>query len=98
MPRPDDHPPATGGPTTSKALAAIAGLACLACCLIPVLLTAGVIGGTAWITLGQWMPTTVLVLAAAGAGMFWVTARRRRRRPRGSGTYCRCDRLVTTAA
>jgi DNA-binding transcriptional MerR regulator len=96
MPRPDDHPPATAGPTTSKALAVIAGFACLACCLIPVLLTAGVIGGTAWITLGQWMPTTVLVLAAAGAGMFWVTARRRR--PRGCGTYCRCAQLATTAA
>ena len=95
MPQPDDHPPATSGRATSKALAGIAGLACLACCLIPILLTAGVISGAAWITLGRWMPT--IALAAAAAGLFWVTAHRRRR-PAGCGTDCRCDWPATTAA
>lgn len=97
MPPPDDHPRATSGSAISRALAGIAGLACLACCLIPVLLTAGVIGGATWITLGRWMPTIALVLAAAGAGLFWVTARRQRRTA-GCGTDCRCDRPATTAA
>lgn len=97
MPQPDDHPPATSGSTTSKALAALAGLACLACCLIPILLTAGVLGGAAWITLGRWMPTIALVLAAAGAGLFWATAHRRRR-PTGCGADCSCDRPATAAA
>lgn len=97
MPQPDDHaPPATSGSATSKALAALAGLACLACCLIPVLLTAGVLGGAAWITLGRWMPTIAVVLAAAAAGLFWVTARRRR--STGCGADCSCDRPATTAA
>lgn len=95
MPPPHDHPPATPGSTTSKALAGLAALACLACCLIPVLLTAGALGGAAWITLGRWMPTIAIVLAAAAAGLFWVTARRRRT---SCGTACRCDRPATTAA
>ncbi len=96
MPQPHDRRLATLGSPTSKAFAGLAGLACLACCLIPVLLTAGVLGGTAWITLGQWMPTIALVLAAAAAGLFWVTVRRRHRT--GCGTDCRCDRPATTAA
>ncbi len=97
MPPPDDHPRATSGSAISRALAGIAGLACLACCLIPVLLTAGVIGGATWITLGRCMPTIALVLAAAAAGLFWVTARRRRR-PVGCGAGCSCDRPAATAA
>jgi len=102
MPQPDDHPPLdhppTSGSATPKALAVIAGLAWLACCLIPILLTAGVLGGAAWIILGQWMLAAALALAAAAAGLFWVTARRRRRRPTGCGAGCRCDRPATTAA
>ena len=98
MPQPDNDPPATSGSATSRALAGIAGLACLACGLIPVLLTAGVLGGAAWIALGRLMPSIALALAAA-AGLVWVTARRRRgRRPAGCGAGCRCDRLATTAA
>ena len=102
MPQPDGHPPDDHPPTSasarSTALAVIAGLACLACCLVPVLLTAGVLGGAAWIALGRWMPSIALALAAA-AGLVWVTARRRRgRRPAGCGTDCRCDRPATTAA
>lgn len=97
MPRPIDHPPTTFGSAASKALVGIAGLAGLACCLIPVLLTAGGLGGVAWTTLGQWMPTIALVLAAAGAGLFWVTARRRRQPP-GCGTHCSRDWPAKSAA
>jgi mercuric ion transport protein len=32
---------------TPKALASLAGLACLACCLLPALITAGVVGAGA---------------------------------------------------
>ena len=98
MPQLDNDPPAISGSATSRALAGVAGLACLACCLIPILVTIGVLGGAAWIGLGRWLPTIALALAAA-AGLVWVTARRRRgRRPAGCGTDCRCDRPATTAA
>ena len=83
----------TGIPTP---LAGLAGLACLACCLLPVLLTAGVLGGAGWIALGQWLPTLALALAAVAAGSFWVAARRRR--TTGCGTECTCRRHPTAAA
>jgi hypothetical protein len=97
MPTPDEHSAATAGTSMPKALAGLAGLACLACCLIPVLLTAGVLGGAGWIALGQWMPVLALALAATVAGRFWVTARRRRR-PARCRTGCTCGQHVSATA
>ena len=97
MPTPDEHSTAIAGTRMPKALAGMAGLACLVCCLVPVLLTAGVLGGAGWIALGQWMPAIALALAVAAAALFWVAARRRRR-PISCGPGCSCGGPTSAAA
>ncbi|WP_326784838.1 hypothetical protein [Streptomyces sp. NBC_00151] len=62
-------------PRTTKALASLAGLACLACCLLPVLITAGVVGAGASAIVG-WLPAIAITLAAL-AGVTWWALRRR---------------------
>ncbi|MGW7408620.1 hypothetical protein ACWGI9_33880 [Streptomyces sp. NPDC054833] len=80
---------------TPKALAGLAGLACLACCLLPVLMTAGVVGAGASAVVG-WLPALALVLAAL-AGAAWWFGRRRSSRSCGSaatsehGCGCKAD-------
>ena len=54
----------------------MAGLACALCCLIPLLLAAGVLGGAGWAFLGQIMPGVALALAALTALAFWRARRR----------------------
>ncbi|HEY3033683.1 MAG TPA: hypothetical protein VGJ54_03375 [Streptosporangiaceae bacterium] len=60
-----------------SSLTGLAGLACAACCAVPLLLTAGVIGGTGWAAAGQWMPGIALALAFAAGGAWWWASRRR---------------------
>ncbi|MDG5801231.1 hypothetical protein P9869_00795 [Streptomyces ossamyceticus] len=60
---------------TPKALAFLAGLACLACCLLPALITAGVVGAGASAVVG-WLPAAALALAALAAGSWWFGRRR----------------------
>jgi mercuric ion transport protein len=58
-----------------KTLAGMAGLACVACCLLPVLIAAGVVGTGASVVVG-WLPALAIALAAAAAGVWWFGKRR----------------------
>ncbi|MEV0453815.1 hypothetical protein [Catellatospora methionotrophica] len=72
-------------------LGSLAGLACALCCLIPLLLAAGLLGGGGWAFLGDVMPGVALVLAAA-TGLAWWQANRRRTHATGcSGGNCACS-------
>lgn len=76
--------------TTSKSgtgLGILAGTACVACCALPVLITAGVLSGTGAAFLADKMPIIAVVLAVAAAGAFAVAARRKSR-PNGCGDSC----------
>ncbi len=52
-------------------LGGLAGLACALCCVIPLLLAAGILGGTTWALLGQILPGIALGLAALTGLAFW---------------------------
>ncbi|MGC2998649.1 hypothetical protein ACPF8X_09765 [Streptomyces sp. G35A] len=68
-----------------KALGGLAALACVACCALPVLITAGVVGAGAGAVVG-WLPAVAVVLAVLAAGTWWL---RQRRRP------CSCTAKTT---
>ncbi|MFF5363732.1 hypothetical protein ACFY4I_30785 [Streptomyces scabiei] len=61
---------------TPKALGGLAALACVACCALPVLITAGVVGAGAGVVVG-WLPALAVVLAVLAAGTWWLGQRRR---------------------
>ncbi|MFF8953525.1 hypothetical protein ACF09I_32685 [Streptomyces sp. NPDC014940] len=61
---------------TPKALGGLAALACVACCALPVLITAGVLGASAGAVVG-WLPALATVLAMLAAGTWWLGQRRR---------------------
>ena len=60
-----------------KGLVGLAGLACAACCLIPVLLAAGVIGGAGWATIGRALPAVAVMLVVGAALVWWWAAQRK---------------------
>ncbi|MEV0650739.1 hypothetical protein AB0I28_36345 [Phytomonospora sp. NPDC050363] len=71
-------------------MAGLTGLACAACCAIPVLVTAGVLGGAGWAALGDVMPGIAVVMAAL-TGLAWWMLRRRRAHATGcQGGSCAC--------
>ncbi|MFF0009794.1 hypothetical protein ACFYQT_41155 [Streptomyces tibetensis] len=70
-----------------KALGGLAALACVACCALPVLITAGVVGAGAGAVVG-WLPALAVVLGVLAAGTWWLCQRR------GS---CSCSSLAKTA-
>ncbi|MFI8251956.1 hypothetical protein [Streptomyces filamentosus] len=53
----------------------MAALACVACCALPVLITAGVVGAGAG-TVAGWLPALAVVLAVLAAGAWWYGRRR----------------------
>ncbi|MFJ8570380.1 hypothetical protein [Streptomyces sp. NPDC093514] len=61
---------------TPKALGGLAALACVACCALPVLIAAGVVGAGAGVVVG-WLPALAVVLAVLAAGTWWLGQRRR---------------------
>lgn len=61
---------------TPKTLGGLAALACVACCALPVLITAGVVGAGAGAVVG-WLPAIAVVLAVLAAGTWWLGQRRR---------------------
>lgn len=73
-----------------SSLTGLAGLACVACCAIPLLLTAGVLGGAGWAAAGAWMPGIAIVLAALAATAWWWARRHRHRAGCAGGTGCAC--------
>ncbi len=70
-------------------LTGLTGLACALCCLIPLLLAAGLLGGAGWAVLGQIMPGIALALAAV-TGLAWWWARRRTHATGCAGGDCSC--------
>jgi hypothetical protein len=71
-------------------LTGLTGLACALCCVIPLLLAAGIIGGAGWAYLGQLMPGVAIALAAL-TGLAWWWAQRRTSHQDGcSGGACSC--------
>nr|WSW47255.1 mercury transporter [Streptomyces sp. NBC_01001] len=60
---------------TPKALGGLAALACVACCALPVLITAGVVGAGAGAVVG-WLPALAVALAVLAAGTWWLGQRR----------------------
>ncbi|GGS39090.1 hypothetical protein Snoj_28610 [Streptomyces nojiriensis] len=73
MPDPAADPQPSRAP---KALGGLAALACVACCALPVLITAGVVGAGAGAVVG-WLPALAVVLAVLAAGTWWYGQRRR---------------------
>lgn len=73
MPDPAADPRSQRAP---KTLGGLAALACVACCALPVLLTAGVLGAGAGAVVG-WLPALAVVLAVLAAGTWWYGQRRR---------------------
>jgi mercuric ion transport protein len=73
-PAPDPQSARARGP---KALFGLAGIACLACCLLPFLIAAGLIGGSATVLVG-WLPGIAVALAALAAGLWWLQRRKDR--------------------
>ncbi|MEU2781842.1 hypothetical protein [Streptomyces sp. NPDC007110] len=59
----------------SKTLGGLAALACVACCALPVLITAGVVGTGAGAVVG-WLPALAVVLTVLAAGTWWLSRRR----------------------
>ncbi|WP_203830680.1 hypothetical protein [Actinoplanes palleronii] len=71
-------------------LTGLAGVACAACCVIPLLLGAGVLSGAGWAVAGSWMPGIAVVLAVTAAGAWWWVSRRRHRSG-CAGDGCACS-------
>jgi mercuric ion transport protein len=88
-----------GAARTPRLLAGMAGLACLACCLLPALIAAGVVGGSAGVLVG-WLPATAIALAVLAVGAWWLGLRRPTAcscsTSRSSGS-CRCEPSVEPA-
>jgi hypothetical protein len=72
IPAPDAKPVRARGP---RSLFGLAGIACVACCVLPVLIAAGLIGGSATLLVG-WLPAIAIALAAAAAGWWWLQHRK----------------------
>jgi len=74
----------------STGLTALAGTACAACCLIPLLLTAGMLSGAGWAIAGQWMPGIAVSLAALAALAWWRTTHHTHQPHPADGGDCSC--------
>jgi mercuric ion transport protein len=72
-------------------LGSLAGVACVACCTIPLLLAAGVLGGTGWAAVGRFMPGVAVGLAALAGLTWWWAARRRAHASGCDGGTCTCS-------
>ncbi len=57
--------------TLSGRLAGLSALACVACCALPALIAAGVVGGGLWAWLGGALPAIAVGTAVAAAGAWW---------------------------
>jgi mercuric ion transport protein len=57
-------------------LGGLAGLACALCCVVPVLIGAGVLGGAGWVAFGRVVPGIAVALVGV-AGLSWWALRRR---------------------
>lgn len=72
-------------------LTGLAGAACVACCAIPLLLAAGVLGGTGWAVAGTVLPGAAVGLAALAGLAWWWQVRRRHTSGCPGGPGCSCE-------
>ena len=80
-------PPAVDNkpPTRSKITAALAGLACAACCALPFLIAAGVLTGAGAAIVENLLLGISGLLVAAAAGMWYLHRRRSARKAAAAG-------------
>lgn len=76
-----------------KMLGGLVALACVACCALPVLIAAGVVGTGVGALVG-WLPAVAIALAVVAVGVWWLGWRRWScscggQRPGGSGFAAR---------
>ncbi len=82
----------------SPGLTGLAGTPCLACCAIPLLLAAGVLGRAGWAVAGRWAAGIAVSLVALAARAWWRTARRRGHRGDcAGGGNCACAPKLSRA-
>jgi mercuric ion transport protein len=70
-------------------LGGLTALACVLCCVVPILLAAGVLSGVGWAVAGRVLPGVAVALAAA-TGLAWWLSRRRVHQPDCPGGSCSC--------
>jgi mercuric ion transport protein len=80
------NPAADRTPRSATVLGGLAGLACAACCLLPALIAAGVVGAGAGAAVGL-LPAVAAALAVGVGATWWLS---RRRAGRGCGSTA-CD-------
>jgi hypothetical protein len=73
-----------------SSLTGLAGVACAACCVIPLLLAAGVLSGAGWAVAVAWLPGVAVVLAVL-AGAAWWARRRQHHGGCAGGGACGCE-------
>jgi hypothetical protein len=75
---------------SGSGLAALAGIACIACCALPVLISGGVLSGAGAVFLADEMPVIAIALAIMAAVAFGMAARRKATGDkRGCGGSCK---------
>jgi hypothetical protein len=81
------HPPAVDNkpPIRSKITAALAGLACAACCALPFLIAAGVLTGAGAAIMENVLLGASGLLVAAAAAMWYLHRRRSARKAAAAG-------------
>jgi len=80
-------------PIRSKVTAALAALACAACCALPLLITAGIITGVGAAILEQSLLAVAAGLIVIALAMWWLHRRRSARRAAAAaaaGASCGC--------
>ena len=73
-----------------SSLTGLAGAACAACCVLPLLLAAGVLSGAGWAVAVAWMPGIAVAFAGLAGITWWWT--RRRHQAGCAGGNCACVR------
>ncbi|SCG65152.1 hypothetical protein [Micromonospora inositola] len=70
----------------------LATTACAACCVLPLLLTAGILGGAGWAAVNRFLPGVAVALAVlAGLSLWWATKGRHTAGCAGcAGGNCSC--------
>jgi mercuric ion transport protein len=71
-------------------LASLAGLACAACGVIPLLLAAGVLSGVGWAAVDAWIPGIAVALAALAGAAWWWRRRHRHQASCAGEAGCAC--------
>ncbi|MET8836792.1 hypothetical protein ABZV78_23145 [Micromonospora sp. NPDC004540] len=84
-----------------SSMTGLAATACAACCVLPPLLAAGILGGAGWAAVNRSLPGVAVALAVL-AGLSWWWATSRRHTTGCAGGDCSCgqgdhkDRQVVT--